>query len=507
MIGIDALERLPTGISGFDQVALGGLPKGRATLIAGTTGSGKTLFAVEFLAQGILHAGEPGVFVTFEETPEDIRRNFTLLGFPIRQWEDEGKWTFVDVSADIAQEEPVIGTYDFGALEARIGHAADRIDAVRVSVDSLDAVFIRFADYPIIRNEIMRIVNVLEECGTTSVITAERPTEYGSVSRHGVEEFVVDNVIILRNVLADERRRRTIEIVKFRGAAHRTGEWLFTIDPREGLVVIPLAFLVPPFAPASRVRVSSGLTELDEMCGGGFFKDAITLLTGPSGVGKTLLSLKFIAAAAAAGERCLAFTFDETREQVKRNAAGWGMDIDALETSGLLHLVADYPEVASLEDHFIRLRRAVEEYKPDRLVIDTISALERIVSPRALLDFIIALSAVVRQRGITTLLTSAPSGQFTPQRTPHIASEIASLTDVAITLRFFEHGGQVHRAIVVTQTRGSVHDPTIRLATVDADGMHIGERLSTRIGILTPSEASGMETTAQLEAESPRQDE
>ncbi|HUK73356.1 MAG TPA: circadian clock protein KaiC [Streptosporangiaceae bacterium] len=470
------IERCSTGIGGFDRIALGGLPLGRAALVTGTTGSGKTLFAVEFLARGILHTDARGVFVTFEETPSDIRRNFASLGFPIERWESEGKWVFVDASAGILEEAPVIGAYDFGGLVARIGHAVRTIGATRVSLDSLGSVFTRFADLGIVRHEVARIADALQQIGVTAVVTAERSNEYDHISRYGVEEFVLDNVIILRNVLEHERRRRTVEIVKLRGAPHRTGEWLFTIDPEDGIVVIPLAFLTPR-GQASLTRVSSGNAGLDEMCGGGFFEDATILLTGPSGSGKTLTSLKFMASAVAAGEPCLVFAFDETREQLGRNAAGWGIDLDAMETSGLLYVVCDYPEVASLEDHFLRIRRAIEEFKPDRLVIDSVSALERIVSPRALLDFVIALGAVVRQHGVTTLLTSAPSGRFTPLLTPAIAAEIASLTDVTIALCYFEREGEVQRAIGVLQTRGSAHDPSVRHVTIDAQGMHIGERL------------------------------
>ncbi len=256
-----AIERTPTGISGFDQVALGGLPAGRSTLVTGTTGSGKTLFAAEFLARGIAKFDEPGVFVTFEETAADIRRNYASLGFTIEQWEADGKWLFVDASAGVADEAVIVGSYDFGALAARVEHAVRQVGAKRVSFDSLGAIFTRFADTGVVRHELFRLAATLERLGVTSVLTAERTSEYDGVSRYGVEEFVLDNVVILRNVLDREHRRRTIEAVKFRGCPHRTGEWLFTIDPQDGIVVIPLAVLAhanaPPTAASPQATPSS----------------------------------------------------------------------------------------------------------------------------------------------------------------------------------------------------------------------------------------------------------
>lgn len=484
MTEVSPIERVPTGINGFDQVALGGLPAGRPTFIGGTTGSGKTMFAVEFLARGVLRFGEPGVFVTFEETAQDIRRNYASLGFPIAEWEAAGKWAFIDASNRLDEEAPVVGAYDFGAMVARIEHAVRRIGARRVSLDSLSAIFTRFADGAIVRHEVHKIGRALVRLGVTSIVTAERTHEYDGVSIYGVEEFVLDNVIVLRNVLVAEQRRRTIEIVKLRGAPHRTGEWLFSIDPRDGLVVIPLAFLGYPSEPAPTVRVTSGNADLDQMCGGGFFKDSIALLTGPSGAGKTLTALKFIAAGGAAGERCLAFTFDEGKESLRRSASGWGIDLAAAEESGWLRTVCDYPKTASLEDHFLRIRRAIEEFAPNRLVIDTLSALERIAAPHALLDFVIALSAVVRQQQITTLLTSMPATRLTPQLRPSIAGELASLTDLTITLSYFERGGEIQRAIAVLQARGSAHDHRVRQVRVGADGMSIGEPVTGFTGML-----------------------
>jgi circadian clock protein KaiC len=470
-------DRVPTGISGFDLVALGGLPAGRATLVSGSTGSGKTLFAVEFLARGISRFDEPGVYVTFEESPADLRRNAAVLGFPIEQWEREGKWLFIDASAEIAGETTTVGIYNFAAITVRIEAAVRQINARRVAVDSVGSIFTRFPDVATVRYELHRIATALDSLGVTSLLTAERTVEYDGVSRLGVEEFVLNNVIVLRNVLSQERRRRTVEIIKLRGAAHRTGEWLFTIDEREGIVVIPLAFIAPREL-ASAERVSSGNPGLDAICGGGFFRDAVVLLTGPTGTGKTLTSLKFAHEAVRNGESCLLYTFDESHDQLARNAAGWGLDLAAMEDSGLLHVSAEYPELASLEVHFLAIRRAIEEIRPARLVIDTLSALERIATSRALLDFVIALGSLLRRHEVTALLTAAPSGYKAAAVGSAIAVELGSLADVTIMLRYVEMAGKIQRAIAVLQTRGSAHDNAIRMVDIDADGMHIGEPLS-----------------------------
>ncbi|MGZ4993522.1 MAG: circadian clock protein KaiC, partial [Methylobacter sp.] len=292
------IEKLPTGIVGFDKIANGGLPKGRTTLIAGTSGSAKTVFAAQFLVEGILNkANESGVFVTFEESPDDIRRNMMSLGWNIEDWEQNGKWLFVDASPQADHNIDEVGDFDFAALLARIEYAVQKIGAKRIVLDSLGAVFSHFTNAATVRRELFRVATAVKQFGVTALMTAERTSEYGEIARYNVEEFVADNVIILRNVLDDTKRRRTMEILKFRGTSHQKGEFPFSVIPGEGIVVIALSALELKQR-SSAVRITSGNAELDLMCGSGFFRDSIVLVSGATGTGKTLMTTGFLAGGA-----------------------------------------------------------------------------------------------------------------------------------------------------------------------------------------------------------------
>ncbi len=475
-----AVEKIATGISSFDIIAKGGLPRNRTTLISGTAGSGKTIFAVQFLAAGIA-AGSPGVFVTFEESASDIRKNMLSFGWDLEKWEADGLLRFVDASPDPNIDSIETGSFDLGALLARVQNAVNKVKAERVAVDSLGAVFSQFSDQSIVRSELFRIASALKSMGVTAVLTAERVDDYGHIARFGVEEFIADNVMILRNVLEDESRRRTIEILKFRGCDHQKGEYPFTIVPDGGVIVIPLSAMQLSMK-SSNVRISSGNTSLDEMCGGGLFRDSVTLVSGATGTGKTLTVTQFLQGGAKNGERCLLLAFEESRDQLFRNATGWGFDYEQMERDGLLRVVCDYPDISGLEDWLVTIQATIVDFKPQRVALDSLSALEHVGTAKAFREFVIGLTSFIKHQEITGLFTSTTASLMGGDSITE--THISTLTDSIILLRYVEMFGEMKRGLTVLKMRGSWHDKAIREFTIDKGGMKMGRPFRNVTGIL-----------------------
>jgi circadian clock protein KaiC len=475
----DVLERVNSGVSAFDELIMGGLPRARTTVVGGTPGSGKTIFAVQFLAHGIAHAAENGVLVTFEEPPADIASNMRSFGWDLLRWRKEGQLAVVDASPS-GKDELIVGDYDLAGLLARIEHAAKIVNAKRVVLDSLTQLFDHFIGDPkILRRELFRISEALKKARLTVLMTAERNAEYGEITRHRLEEFVADNVVILRNVLQRERRRRTIEVLKMRGSHHVEGEAPFTIvggkdglGTQRGLVAVPLSSLRLE-QQSSAVRVTSGNASIDEMCGGGFFRDSVTLVSGATGTGKTLLVTNFLAGGAIAGEKALLFGYEESRGQLFRNASGWGVDFESLEAEGKLKVFCLYPEAQSLADHLLAIQTLVDQLQPNRIAIDSISALERVAPDVGFREFLISLTSFIKKREIAGLYT-ATSKSLVGGET---ASEqhISTLTDSIILLRYMQEHDTMHRGLMVLKMRGSEHAKEIRRFTIDGSGMHLGE--------------------------------
>ncbi|MEZ5427840.1 MAG: circadian clock protein KaiC [Pyrinomonadaceae bacterium] len=476
------LSKLETGILGFDQIANGGVPEGRSTLISGTSGSGKTVLALQFLVTGVTNFDQNGVFVTFEESPEDLIQNVRSFGWEVRKLMDEDKIAVVDATPEPGQETIEAGAFDLSALLARIESAIRKVKAKRVILDTLGALFPQFSDSNVVRRELHRIHAGLRRLGVTTLITMERIDEEGPIGRFGVEEFVADNVILLRNRIEQEKRRRTIEILKFRGTTHQKGEYPFTIDSETGVTIIPLS-AIELQQKSSGIRVSSGVAELDKMCSGGMYRDSIILVSGATGTGKTLTVTEYIKAAIDAGEKAILFGAEESREQLTRNAASWGVDFEKAEADGLLKIICRYPETMGLEDHLLQMRRDIQEFQPSRVAVDSMSAFERVSSVKSFREFVIGLTSHIKHQEITGMFTNTTAMLLGGESITE--THISTITDTIILLRYVEMQGEMRRGLTVLKMRGTWHEKNIREYMIDNKGMHIKEPFRGVHGILT----------------------
>lgn len=471
------LPRIASGIPGLDHVSGGGLPAGEVTLLAGATGAGKTVLAGQFVAVGITEHGEPGVFVSLAEAPGKVRRFMATFGWDVAAWEEAETWAFVDGSPSGQQEIVVGDNLDFTPLVARAAAAVHQIGARRLVLDSLSHLLFRLGDPARVRAQVQRLISAFEELDVTALITVERDVDEGSF---GVAEFVADNIVVLRNVLVEERRRRTVEVLKLRGAPHRTGEFPFAILPGLGATVVPLSQLELTH-PSSDERVSFGGVELDAMCGGGPFRESVILVAGPTGTGKSLIGLEFLDAGGD-DERSLLVALEESEAQLTRNARGWGHDLDASVAAGRLRLLCTYPEAAPLAAHLIAIQRLVEEFAPTRVVIDSLSALARGATERDFHEFLLGLTSFLKARGVTALYTTTPESLLGGSSATGLAA--STTLDMIVLLRYVEVYGEVHRGISVLKMRGSDHEKGIRELVIGGDGSTIGPVFRTTTGIL-----------------------
>jgi circadian clock protein KaiC len=475
-IGNAGVERVPVGIEGLDLITRGGLPRNRLSLVAGTAGSGKTVFAVQFLASGIMRADEPGVFVTFEERPEGVRRSMRSFGWDIPAWEADGKWAFVDASPRHQTDTVFTGEgYGLGPLLARVTETVERVGAKRVAIDSIGALVTQFDRVAPARQALFRLASAMEDAGVTTVMTAERADDYGPVAQLGFEEFVADNVVILRNALDGEKRRRTIEILKMRGGSHLKGEHLFTLLDGEGIVVVPVTVGSIDYTSSNR-RLPCGVPALDGMFRGGLFEKSLWLVAGPTGTGKSMLSALFVAGGVAAGQKALLHSFEESHDQLLRNAAGWGLDLAAMEKEGKLCIVAEAPEAASLEDHLQRMKSTIEDFGPDRVAIDSLTALQRIATVKSFREYVLGLTFHIKLRSLLGLVTSSVKDFLGTESTNEL--HVSTISDAITLLHYVPVGSEMRRGVQVLKMRGSAHDKAVREFHITNQGMVIEEPFS-----------------------------
>jgi len=474
------LSKSPTGIDGFDQVAGGGLPAGRPTLVCGGAGCGKTLFAISFLVHGATRFDEPGVFMSFEESGDELAQNVASLGFDLPGLVEKKKLVLDHVKIERSEIEET-GDYDLEGLFVRLGYAIDSIGARRVVLDTIESLFAGLANQSILRAELRRLFRWLKDRGVTAMITGERGE--GTLTRQGLEEYVSDAVIVLDHRVTEQISTRRLRIVKYRGSAHGTNEYPFLID-EDGLSVLPVTSIGLTHD-ASSERISTGVARLDMMLGGrGYFRGSTILVSGTAGAGKSSLAAHFLDAACRRGERCLAFVFEESPQQVVRNMRSIGIDLQRWVERGLLEFHAARPSLHGLEMHLSRMHRAIDRFQPSVVVLDPVSSLLRVAQPTDVQATLTRLVDYLKLQGITALLTSLTHG-----RTEHEQTDVAisSIVDTWLLLVALELSGERNRGLYVLKSRGMDHSNQIREFLLTDRGVELVDVYAGPSGVLTGS--------------------
>jgi circadian clock protein KaiC len=474
------LPKAPTGIQGLDEITGGGLPKGRPTLVCGGTGCGKTLLAMEFLVRGATEFNEPGVFMAFEETAQDLTQNVASLGFDLKGLAARKKIAldFVYIERSEIEES---GEYDLEGLFIRLGSAIDAIGAKRVVLDTIESLFSGLPNPLILRAEMRRLFRWLKDKGVTAIITGERGD--GTLTRLGLEEYVSDCVIVLDHRVNEQTSSRRLRVVKYRGSTHGTNEYPFLIDAN-GISVLPVTSLGLDHK-ASSERISSGVARLDAMLGGkGYYRGSSVLISGTAGTGKSSLAAHFANAACRRGERVLYFSFEESPSQIIRNMRSIGIDLQQWIRKDLLHIHSNRPSSAGLETHLAMKHKLIVEFKPQVVILDPLNSYVIGDNEIEVKSMLMRLVDFLKTEQITGLFTNlAQSGS--PVEQTDVA--ISSVIDTWLLLRDIDSGGERNRCLSILKSRGMEHSNQIREFLLTDHGVELRDVYVGPEGVLTGS--------------------
>lgn len=476
---LPTIGKAATGIRGLDDVTQGGLPRGRPTLLCGSAGCGKTLFGMTFLYNGAVEYAEPGVFVAFEEHPEDLIKNVGSLDYDIEKLIAEKKLAIDHVEIESTKIAEA-GEYDLEGLFIRLGFAIDSIGAKRVVVDTIETLFSGLENEQLLRSELRRLFEWLKSKGVTAIITGERGD--GTLTRYGLEEYVADCVILLDNRVHDQLSTRRLRIVKYRGSAHGTNEYPFIID-EQGITVMPITSSGLAHE-ASTERMPSGIPDLDEMLEGkGYFKGSSILVSGMAGSGKSTVAAHFVDATCASGHRCIYFAMEESPSQIIRNMRSIGIDLRKWVDRKLLRFSARRPSLFGLETHLASMYRDVTGFDPTAVVIDPMSALLNGGSTGDVHSMVLRLVDFLKARGVTALFTNL--GVSSETVTTEI--QISSLMDTWLLLYNRESNGEHNRQLYLLKSRGMAHSNQVREFILSSDGIKLRRAYIGPEGVLTGS--------------------
>jgi circadian clock protein KaiC len=483
-VDLPSIGKSPTGIRGLDEVTQGGLPQGRPTLLCGSAGCGKTLLAMTFLYNGAVDYHEPGVFLAFEERPEDLIKNVGSLNFDMENLIAEKKLAIDHVEIERAKIAES-GEYDLEGLFIRLGFAIDSIGAKRVVVDTIETLFSGLENEQLLRSELRRLFEWLKARDVTAIITGERGE--GTLTRYGLEEYVADCVILLDNRVHDQLSTRRLRIIKYRGSAHGTNEYPFIID-EHGITVMPITSSGLAHE-ASTERLPSGIPDLDHMLEGkGYYKGSSILVSGMAGSGKSTVAAHFVDATCASGHRCIYFAMEESPRQIIRNMRSIGLDLQKWDDKKLLLFSARRPSLYGLETHLATMYRDVDDFEPDVVIIDPMSALLSAGATGDVHAMVLRLVDFLKTRGVTTLFTNLGGASGENAMTE---IQVSSLMDVWLLLYNRESNGEHNRQLYLLKSRGMAHSNQVREFIISSDGIKLRTAYVGAEGVLTGSACPG----------------
>ena len=491
------LPKTLTGISGFDEITAGGLPKGRPTLICGDAGAGKTLFSIECIIKGAVYYGEPGVIMTFEEKAEDLEMNVASMGFDLKKLQKDGLIKIDHVHVEKSEIEET-GEYDLDGLFIRLGYAIDTIGAKRVMLDTIENLFSGLTNEGILRAELRRLFTWLKDRGVTTLITGEKGE--GKLTRNGLEEYVSDCVILLDHRVNNQVSTRRLRVVKYRGSVHGTNEYPFLID-EDGISVLPITSLKLNNEVSSQ-RIPSGIPSLDKMLGDkGFFKGSSILVSGSAGTGKTSIAATFADAVCRRRQRCLYFAFEESPQQIIRNMQSINLHMQQHVDAGLLQFHASRPTLFGLEMHLVSIHKKILQFQPSVVILDPITNLITAGLMSEVKSVLVRLIDFLQEKQITVMFTALNLNSVVSEQTDE---GVSSLVDAWISVKEIETNGERNRGLYVMKSRGMKHSSQIREFVITEQGLNLIDVYVGGEGILTGSarEAQQLNEVTGLELRS-----
>jgi len=463
----DDLQKCLTGIKGFDEITEGGLPRNRITLLSGGTGTGKTLLGVDFLINGVIEHNEPGVFMSFEETKEELYKDVASLKMNLQALVAEKKIVIDCVLLD-RKEIQEAGEFNLEGIFVRLEHAIDSIKAKRVVLDSIESLFAGVSDAGILRLEIKRLFRWLKDKQVTAVITGE--VKEGAFTHHGLEEYISDCIILVDNRVRDQIATRRIRVIKYRGSRHGVNEYPFVIDSG-GLSVIPITSAGLD-QPGTADRVATGIASLDQLFeGGGYTRGSTVLASGTAGTGKTSLAAAFAVETCRRGERCLFISYEESPGQLIQNLSSIGLELGPLVKQGLLKIVSTRPSFFGLEKHLLDLYKLLAEFQPRAVVIDPLTSLLGQGNRLEIQSMLTRMIDALKSKSITGFFTSLVSSTAQNDTSGEIG--VSSLIDTWIVVRELEEneGQRRIRGLYIVKSRGMGHSSDVHKLIMSDNGL------------------------------------